>query len=100
MVTPNHFLALAAVLFAIGAAGVVIRRNVIVIFMCIELMLNAANLTFVAASNALGNMDGQTAVMFVMTVAAGEAAVGLAVILSMYRTRQSLDVDDMVTLRW
>lgn len=99
-VGPAHFLALSAVVFAIGAMGVVLRRNVIIIFMSVELMLNAANLAFVAAANASGSMDGQTIVFFVMTVAAAEAAVGLAVILALFRNRQTVNADEIGLLRW
>ena len=94
------YLGLSAVLFAIGVLGVLIRRNVIVIFMAIELMLNAVNLTFVAFARSLGSMDGQVIVFFVMTVAAAEAAVGLAIILSMFRNRETTNVDELATLRW
>ena len=100
MVTPLHYLVLSAVLFAIGAVGVVVRRNVIVIFMSVELMLNAANLAYVAVANRLGNMDGQATVFFVMTVAAAEAAIGLAVILALFRNRETLNADEIGTLRW
>jgi NADH-quinone oxidoreductase subunit K len=99
MVGAEHFLLLSAVLFALGAAGVVIRRNVIVMFMSIELMLNAANLAFVAFAQRLGNIDGQTMVFFVMTVAAAEAAVGLAVFLALFRTRETLNVDEIGLLK-
>jgi NADH-quinone oxidoreductase subunit K len=94
------YLGLSAVLFAIGVLGVLIRRNVIVIFMAIELMLNAVNLTFVAVARSAGSMDGQVIVFFVMTVAAAEAAVGLAIILSMFRNRETTNVDELATLRW
>ena len=94
------YLGLSAVLFAIGAIGVLIRRNVIVIFMAIELMLNAVNLSFVALARSTGSMDGQVIVFFVMTVAAAEAAVGLAIILSMFRNRETTNVDELATLRW
>ena len=100
MATPTHFLILSAILFAIGAIGVVLRRNVIVIFMSIEIMLNAANLAFVAVSRQLGNMDGQTVVFFVMTVAAAEAAIGLAIILAMFRNRETVHTDEIAMLRW
>jgi NADH-quinone oxidoreductase subunit K len=98
--TVSHYLILSAVVFAIGAVGVVIRRNVIVIFMSIELMLNAANLAFVAIADRLGNMDGQAIVFFVMTVAAAEAAIGLAVILALFRNRETLNADEIGLLRW
>jgi NADH-quinone oxidoreductase subunit K len=100
MATPLHYLVLSTILFAIGAVGVVVRRNVIVIFMSVELMLNAANLAFVAIANRLGNMDGQAAVFFVMTVAAAEAAIGLAVILALFRNRETLNADEIGSLRW
>ncbi len=97
---PNHYLVLSAVLFMIGAVGVVIRRNIIIIFMSVEIMLNAANLAFVAAANRLGNLDGQTMVLFVMTVAAAEVAVGLAVILALFRNRQTVNADEIALLKW
>jgi len=89
----EHALLLSAALFAIGALGVFLRRNLITVFMCIELMLNAANLAFVAFSRARGSIDGQVLVFFVMTVAAAEAAVGLAIILALQRHRDSVDAD-------
>jgi len=94
------YLGLSAALFAIGAVGVLIRRNVIVIFMAIELMLNAVNLTFVALARSLGSMDGQVIVFFVMTVAAAEAAVGLAIIITLFRNGETMNADELVTLRW
>ena len=97
---PTWYLGLSAALFAIGAVGVLIRRNVIVIFMAIELMLNAVNLTFVALARSLGSMDGQVIVFFVMTVAAAEAAVGLAIIIALFRNRETTNADELVTLRW
>lgn len=100
MVGTTQYLALGAVLFCIGVAGVFIRRNAIVLFMCIELMLNAVNLTFIAASRSLGKIDGQVFVFFIMTVAAAEAAVGLAIILSLYRRRQTINVDEINILKW
>ncbi|MFT4569604.1 MAG: NADH-quinone oxidoreductase subunit K [Hyphomicrobiaceae bacterium] len=100
MVGPAHFLALSAVLFAIGAMGVVIRRNIVIIFMSVELMLNAGNLAFVAGANRWGSMDGQTIVFFVMTVAAAEAAVGLAIILALFRNRQTVSADEIGLMRW
>jgi NADH-quinone oxidoreductase subunit K len=99
MATALHFLVLSSILFALGAAGVVLRRNVIVMFMSIELMLNAANLAFVAFAQQLGSVDGQTMVFFVMTVAAAEAAVGLAVFLALFRTRETLNADELTELR-
>lgn len=95
----GHFLALAAVLFAIGVSGVLLRRNVIVMFMSVELMLNAVNLSFVALARQLGSMDGQVIVFFVMTVAAAEAAVGLAIILANFAQRRTLNADEISALR-
>ncbi len=100
MVPVEYYLALAGVLFAIGATGVVLRRNVIVMFMSIELMLNAANLAFVAVARQLQSMDGQVIVFFVMTVAAAEAAVGLAIILASFRNRATLNADELSLLKW
>ena len=101
MSTPiGCFMALSAVLFSIGVAGVLIRRNVIVMFMSIELMLNAVNLAFVALGRRIGSMDGQVIVFFVMTVAAAEAAVGLAIIIALFRTRGTLNADELNLLRW
>ena len=94
------YLALSAVLFTIGVLGVLVRRNVIVIFMAIELMLNAVNLTFVTMARSLGSIDGQVIVFFVMTVAAAEAAVGLAIILAAFRSRQTTNADELALLRW
>jgi NADH-quinone oxidoreductase subunit K len=95
----SYYLALSAVLFAIGVAGVVIRRDIIVILMSIELMLNAVNLTFIAFARFLGSMDGQVIVFFVMTVAAAEAAVGLAIILAIFRHKRSVDLQNINLLR-
>ena len=95
MVSLNSYLILSAILFALGTVGVLTRRNAIVIFMCVELMLNAVNLTFIAFSKFLGNLDGQIFVFFVMTVAAAEAAVGLALMIAFYKNRESIDVEDM-----
>lgn len=100
MVPLNYYLLLAAVIFAIGVTGVVIRRNIIVILMSIELMLNAVNLTFIAFSRFHGSMDGQVVVFFVMTVAAAEAVVGLAIVISVFRHRQTLDPQEMHLLKW
>ncbi len=99
MVPTDHYLVLAAILFAIGAAGVLLRRNVIVVFMAIELMLNAVNLTFVALARRQWSMDGQVVVFFVMTVAAAEAAVGLAIILANFAQRRTVNVDEISDLR-
>jgi NADH-quinone oxidoreductase subunit K len=100
MPTLNHYLLLSAVLFSIGTAGVFLRRNLITILLSIEIMLNAVNLTFVAVGRSLGSVEGQIIVFFVMTVAAAEAAVGLGIILSFYRNKDTLDVDEMNIMRW
>jgi NADH-quinone oxidoreductase subunit K len=98
--TPINFMViLSAVLFSIGVIGVLTRRNAIMIFMSVELMLNAANLAFVAFSQKWGQLDGQLFVFFVMTVAAAEVAVGLALIVTIFRTKKSTDVDDMAELK-
>jgi NADH-quinone oxidoreductase subunit K len=96
----NSYLTVSAILFSIGTIGVLTRKNAIVIFMCIELMLNAVNLTFIALSRYLGNMDGQVFVFFVMTVAAAEAAVGLALMIAFYNNKESIDVEDMNMMKW
>jgi NADH-quinone oxidoreductase subunit K len=96
----EHALLLSVALFAIGVLGVFLRRNVITIFMCIELMLNAVNLAFVAFSRAHGVFDGQVLVFFVMTVAAAEAAVGLAIIIALQRHKDTLDVDAFNLMKW
>jgi NADH-quinone oxidoreductase subunit K len=100
MVPPAFYVGLSALLFTIGVIGVLVRRNPLVIFMSIELMLNAANLAFVAFGRAHGALDGQVIVFFVMTVAAAEVAVGLAIIVTIFRTRYRIDVDDLSRLRW
>jgi NADH-quinone oxidoreductase subunit K len=97
---PSWYLCLSAVLFAIGVVGVLVRRNLIVMFMAIELMLNAVNLSFVAIARARGDMDGQVIVFFVMAVAAAEAAVGLAIMLQLFRSRETINADEVTTLRW
>ncbi|HVF88979.1 MAG TPA: NADH-quinone oxidoreductase subunit NuoK [Blastocatellia bacterium] len=99
MIPLSWYLGLSAVLFTIGAVGVSIKRNAISIFLCIELMLNAANLTLVAFSGFFGDLSGQLFVFIVMTVAAAEAAVGLAIIISVFRNRESLNVDDLDALK-
>jgi NADH-quinone oxidoreductase subunit K len=96
----SNYLILSAVLFAIGTAGVFMRRNLITILLSIEIMLNAVNLTFVAFSRHLGTVDGQIIVAFVMTVAAAEAAVGLAIIVALFRLRESLNPDAFTSLKW
>lgn len=96
----HNYLVLSAILFALGTFGVLTRKNAIVIFMSVELMLNAVNLSFIALSHHLGNLDGQIFVFFVMTVAAAEAAVGLALMIAFFRNRESVDVDDVNMLKW
>ena len=100
MVPIEHYLILSVVLFCIGMWGVFTRKNAIVIFMCIELMLNAANLAFIAFSRHLNSVDGQIFVFFVMTVAAAEAAVGLGIIIALYRNRETINVDDVNLMKW
>jgi NADH-quinone oxidoreductase subunit K len=95
----SHYIALSAILFAIGALGVLIRRNALIIFMSVELMLNAANLAFVAFANTFEQMNGQIIVFFVIAVAAAEVAVGLALIVAIFKTKQSIDVDTMSSLK-
>jgi NADH-quinone oxidoreductase subunit K len=95
----SYYFVLSAILFTIGALGVLIRRNAIVIFMSVELMLNAANLAFVAFSQLYDTLSGQVFVFFVITVAAAEVAVGLALIVAIFRTKQSINVDDMNSLK-
>jgi NADH-quinone oxidoreductase subunit K len=100
MVSLHSYLILSAILFSIGTIGVLTRRNAIVIFMCVEMMLNAVNLTFIAFSKYLGNLDGQIFVFFVMTVAAAEAAVGLALMIAFFKNRESVDVEDLNLMKW
>ena len=100
MVPTSWYLALSAVLFAVGVAGVLVRRNLIVVFMAIELMLNAVNLSFVALARQFGTEDGQVIVFFVMAVAAAEAGVGLAIFIQLFRARETLNADEVTTLRW
>jgi NADH-quinone oxidoreductase subunit K len=96
----SYYLIVSAILFAIGTAGVFMRRNLITILLSIEIMLNAVNLTFVAFGRSLGSVDGQIITFFVMTVAAAEAAVGLAIIIALYRHRESLNPDAFTSLKW
>ena len=96
----NHFLVLSAVLFSIGTAGVFLRRNLITLLLSVEVMLNAVNLTFIAVGRYLGTVDGQIIVFFVMTVAAAEAAVGLALVIALFRHRESLNPDAFASLKW
>jgi NADH-quinone oxidoreductase subunit K len=98
--TLNSYLLLSAVLFSIGTAGVFLRRNLITILLSVEIMLNAANLTFVAVDRYLGAVDGQIISFFVMTVAAAEAAVGLAIVISLFRHKESLNPDVFTSLKW
>jgi NADH-quinone oxidoreductase subunit K len=99
MLPVYYYIGLSAVLFVIGALGVLIRRNAIIIFMSIELMLNAANLAFIAFARSFGNLDGQIFVFFVMAVAAAEVAVGLALIVAIFQNRRGIDVDEISTLK-
>jgi NADH-quinone oxidoreductase subunit K len=98
--SPTHYLVVSALLFTLGAAGVLLRRNAIVVFMCVELMLNACNLAFVTFARMNGSLDGQVMAFFVMVVAAAEVVVGLAIIVSIFRTRRSASVDDANLLRY
>ncbi|WP_020608190.1 NADH-quinone oxidoreductase subunit NuoK [Actinomadura flavalba] len=98
--SPGHYLALSAILFTIGAIGVLVRRNAIVVFMCVELMLNACNLAFVTFARMHGNLHGQIIAFFVMVVAAAEVVVGLAIIMTIFRTRRSSSVDDANLLKY
>ena len=100
MVGLDHYLILSAVLFAIGTAGVFVRRNRITVLLSIEIMLNAVNLTFVAVGRYQGTVDGQIITFFVMTVAAAEAAVGLALVISLFRHRETLNPDAFTSLKW
>ena len=99
MVTASHYLILAAVLFAIGLTGVVVRRNALIVFMCIELMLNAANLTFLAFARQSGSLSGHAIAFFVIAVAAAEAAVGLAIVIAIFRTRGTVNLDEVTALK-
>jgi NADH-quinone oxidoreductase subunit K len=96
----QHALLLSLGLFAVGALGVFLRRNIITVFMCVELMLNAVNLAFIAFSRQQGTLDGQVLVFFVLTVAAAEAAVGLAIVIALHRSKDTLDVDAFDILKW
>ena len=99
MVPVTYYFALAAILFTLGALGVLIRRNAIIVFMSIELMLNAANLLFVAFARSFEHLDGQIFVFFVIAVAAAEVAVGLALIVAIFRSKRSIDIDEMSSLK-
>ncbi len=100
MVPLSHYLALGAVMFVIGVAGVLMRRNAIIILMSIELMLNAVNVTFVGFARQMGDLTGQVFAIFVITVAAAEAAVGLAILIALNRDRTVLNVDEVNLLKW
>jgi NADH-quinone oxidoreductase subunit K len=100
MIPLSHYLVVSAVLFAIGSAGVFLRRNLITVLLSIEIMLNAVNLSFVAFGRQFGSFDGQIIVFFVMTVAAAEAAVGLAIVIGLFRHRESLNPDAFASLKW
>jgi NADH-quinone oxidoreductase subunit K len=100
MITLQHYLILSALLFALGAAGVMMRRNLIVVLMCLELMLNSVNLTFIAFSRYLGSMEGQVFTLFVMVVAAAEVGIGLAIAVALYRQRGTIDIDDVNLMKW
>ncbi|MCK4224642.1 MAG: NADH-quinone oxidoreductase subunit NuoK [candidate division Zixibacteria bacterium] len=100
MVSSSSYLILSAAIFAIGVLGVLVRRNILIMFMSIELMLNAVNLALVALSKQLGSLDGQVVVFLVMTVAAAEAAVGLAIIICLFRNKKSVNVDDFNLMKW
>src|SRR4030066_2158021 len=100
MVPQEHYLCVSPILVAIGAIGVLVRRNAIVIFMCIELMLNAVNISLVAFSRQLNSIDGQVFVFFIMTVAAAEAAIGLAIRISLFRKKETLNLDEINLMKW
>jgi NADH-quinone oxidoreductase subunit K len=95
----EHYLVVSGLLFSLGLLGVIMRRNLLVIYMCLELMLNAANLALVAMSRFNGNLDGQIVVFFIITVAAAEVAVGLALIVALYRKKQSAHVEDLTSMK-
>jgi len=96
----NSFIILSAILFSIGAVGVLVRRNAIVVFMCIEMMLNAANLAFVTFAQTNGNLDGQVIAFFVMVVAAAEVVIGLSIIVTIFRTRRTASIDESSLLKF
>jgi NADH-quinone oxidoreductase subunit K len=100
MITPTHYMLLSAALFMIGVVGVMVRRNIIIIFMSIELILNAVNINLVAFSSQLQNLTGQVFAIFVIAVAAAEAAVGLGIILAFYRNKETVNIDEMNLMRW
>jgi NADH-quinone oxidoreductase subunit K len=100
MITTTHYMVLSAALFMLGVAGVLTRRNIIIVLMCIELMLNAVNINLVAFSHQLQNAVGQVFAVFVIVIAAAEAAVGLGIILAFYRNKETVNIDEMNLLRW
>ncbi len=100
MVPTTHYLLLAAVLFTVGMFGVLVRRNALVVFMCIELMLNAANMTFLAFARQRIDMTGHLAAFFIIAVAAAEAAIGLAIVIAVFRSLGSVNIDDMKTMKY
>jgi NADH-quinone oxidoreductase subunit K len=100
MITPTHYMLLSAALFMIGVIGMMVRRNIIIIFMSIELILNAVNINLIAYSNQLQNVVGQVFAVFVIAVAAAEAAVGLGIILAFYRNKETVNIDEMNLMRW
>lgn len=100
MLEINYYLLLSALLFSIGVIGVLVRRNAIIIFMCIELMLNAINISLVSFSSYLGDINGQIFVFMVLTVAAAEAAIGLAIIIALYRNKDTVNIDELNILKW
>ncbi len=100
MVETSYYLILAAIIFSIGATGVLLRRNALIIFMCIEMMLNSVNLTLIALARQWGNLEGQIFVFMIMAVAAAEVAVGLAILIANVRHRQSINIDEINLLRW
>ena len=100
MIELNYYLLLSAILLSLGVIGVLIRRNAIIIFMCIELMLNAVNLSLVGFSSFLGNSNGQIFVFIVLTVAAAEAAIGLAIIIALFRNKDTINIDEINILKW
>ena len=99
-ITPLHYSLLSAALFMIGVVGVLVRRNIVIIFMSIELILNAVNINLVALSHQMGDLSGQVFVVFVIAVAAAEAAVGLGILLAFYRNKETVNIDEMTIMRW
>ena len=99
-ITPFHYTLLSASLFMVGVIGVLVRRNIIIIFMSIELILNAVNINLVALANQFGNLSGQVFVVFIIAVAAAEAAVGLGILLAFYRNKETVNIDEMTIMRW